>query len=100
MKPYPSPTQVLPKGQPSPKLLFELGYSLCKPVIVTNYPTASSQIQEGVDGVIVPMDVDECAQEMAAFIRDKEKQAKIVEYLQTHDYGNWDEIEKIYGLCE
>lgn len=73
---------------------------LCKPVIVTNYPTASSQIQEGVDGVIVPMDVDECAQEMAAFIRDKEKQAKIVEYLQTHDYGNEDEIEKIYGLSE
>lgn len=73
---------------------------LCKPVIVTNYPTASSQVQDGVDGIIVPMDVDACVQEMAAFIRDQEKQTKIVEYLQTHDYGNWDEIEKIYGLCE
>lgn len=73
---------------------------LCKPVIVTNYPTASSQIQDGVDGVIVPMDVDACAQEMAAFIRDKEKQMTIVAYLKTHDYGNEDEIEKIYQLCE
>lgn len=73
---------------------------LCKPVIVTNYPTASSQIQNGVDGVIVQMEVDACAQEMAAFIRDKEKQMRIIEYLQTHDYGNESEIEKIYQLCE
>lgn len=72
---------------------------MCKPVIVTNYPTASSQIQNGVDGVIVPMDVDVCAQEMAAFIRDKVKQMKIVEHLQTHDYGNENEIEKIYRLA-
>ena len=71
---------------------------LCKPVIVTNYPTASSQVQDGVDGIIVPMDVDACAKEMTAFMRDKEKQAEIVEYLQTHDYGNENEIEKIYQL--
>lgn len=71
---------------------------LCKPVIVTNYPTAGSQIQTGVDGVIVPMDVDACACEMAAFIRNVELQQKIVQYLQSHDYGNVGEIEKIYQL--
>ena len=73
---------------------------LCKPVIITNYPTAKSQIVDGVDGVIVPMDVDMCAQEMADFIRDKEKQERIAVYLKEHDYGNEDEIEKIYQLCE
>lgn len=72
---------------------------LCKPVIVTNYPTAASQIQQGVDGIIVPMEVDACAQKMAAFIRDKAEQTKMVEYLQTHDYGNEREIEKIYQLA-
>ena len=71
---------------------------LCKPVIVTNYPTASSQIQDGVDGIIVPMDVDACAQEMVEFIRDKKKQERIVTCLKEHDYGNEDEIEKIYKL--
>ena len=71
---------------------------LCKPVIVTNYPTASSQIQNGVDGIIVPMDVDACAQEMVEFIRDKEKQERIVTYLKEYDYGNEGEIEKIYKL--
>lgn len=73
---------------------------LCKPVIVTHYPTASSQIQNGVDGIIVPMDVDACASEMEAFIRNVDLQKKIVEYLKTHDYGNVGEIEKIYRLCE
>ena len=67
-------------------------------MIVTNYPTASSQIENGVDGVIVPMEVEDCAREMVAFIHDKEKQIKIVEYLKTHDYGNENEIEKIYQL--
>ena len=71
---------------------------LCKPVIVTNYPTASSQIQSGMDGVIVPLEVDACAHEMADFIRDQEGQARVVKYLETHDYGNEQEIEKIYQL--
>ncbi len=71
---------------------------LCKPVIVTNYPTASSQIHDGVDGIIVPMEVDACAQEMVEFIRDREKQTRIVDYLKGHDYGNEEEIEKIYEL--
>jgi glycosyltransferase involved in cell wall biosynthesis len=71
---------------------------LCKPVIVTNYPTASSQIQSGLDGIIVPMDVDACAQEMVEFIRDKKKQERIETYLKEHDYGNESEIEKIYKL--
>lgn len=73
---------------------------LCKPVIITNYPTAKSQVIDGVDGMIVPMDVDMCAQEMVEFIRDKEKQKRIAVYLKEHDYGNEDEIEKIYQLCE
>ena len=71
---------------------------LCKPVIVTNYPTASSQIKNGVDGVIVPMDVDFCVQAMVEFIRDEARQAKILEYLRVHDDGNENEIEKIYKL--
>lgn len=73
---------------------------LCKPVVVTNYPTASSQIQDGVDGVIVPMDNEGCARGIAEFILDVEKQNKIIDYLKTHDYGNVEEVYKIYKLLE
>jgi glycosyltransferase involved in cell wall biosynthesis len=71
---------------------------LCKPVVVTNYPTASSQIQDGVDGVIVPMDNEGCAKGLAEFILDEAKQSQIVEYLKTHDYGNVNEVNKIYSI--
>lgn len=71
---------------------------LYKPVVVTNYPTASSQIQNGVDGVIVPLDNEGCAKGLAEFILDKQKQEHIIDYLKAHDYGNVGEVEKIYKL--
>lgn len=71
---------------------------LCKPVVVTNYPTASSQIKNGIDGVIVSMDNEGCAKGLADFILDKAKQSLIVEYLKTHDYGNVNEVNKIYSI--
>ena len=71
---------------------------LCKPVVVTNYTTASSQIKNGDDGVIVPLDNEGCAKGLAEFILDTEKQNHIIEYLKAHDYGNVEEVEKIYNL--
>ena len=71
---------------------------LCKPVVITDYPTAKSQIKHGVDGVIVPLDNESCANGMADFILNHQLQQQIVEYLQTHDYGNMNEIEKLYKL--
>ena len=68
---------------------------LCKPVVVTDYPTAKSQIQDGVDGGILPMDNEGCANGMAAFIGNKALQNQIVDYLKTHDYGNEGESEKL-----
>lgn len=71
---------------------------LYKPVVVTNYPTASSQIQDGKDGVIVPLNNEGCAKGLVEFILDKQKQEHIIEYLKAHDYGNVGEVEKIYNL--
>ena len=73
---------------------------LCKPVVVTDYPTASSQIKNGVDGVIVPMDNEGCAKGLAEVITDKALQERLVDYLKTHDYGNESEVEKIYRIVE
>ena len=71
---------------------------LCKPVVVTNYPTAPSQIRSGIDGVIVPMDNEGCANGIAEVICDKPLQERIIAHLKTHDYGNESEVEKIYTL--
>lgn len=71
---------------------------LCKPVVVTNYPTAPSQIRSGIDGVIVPIDNEGCANGLAEVICDKPLQERIIAHLKTHDYGNESEVEKIYTL--
>ena len=73
---------------------------LCKPVVIANYPTAKSQIQDSVDGVIVSMDNEGCAKGIAVFIKDKDLQNKIITYLHTHDYGNVAEIQKLEKLIE
>ncbi len=71
---------------------------LYKPVVITNYPTAKSQITTGVDGVIVPMDEVDTAKGIVSLIKDKELQCRIVEHLKNSDFGNETEVEKIYSL--
>lgn len=71
---------------------------LCKPVVITGYPTAKSQIRNGIDGVIVPMDNKECANCMVDFIQNKPLQDQIVGYLKQHDLGNNGEVNKLYDL--
>lgn len=71
---------------------------LCKPVIIANYKTAASQVKNGVDGVIVPQDNSKMADSITAFLLDKPKQQKIVKYLQSHHYGNEEEVKKLDSL--
>lgn len=73
---------------------------LCKPVVVTNYTTAPSQVKDGIDGVIVPMDNEGCADGIVRFIKNKELQLQITGHLKTHHYGNESEVEKVYQLCQ
>lgn len=71
---------------------------LCKPVVITNYATAHSQIKDGIDGRIVPLDNEGCAKGIMEFIKDSDLRQKIIDYLKAHDYSNNSEIEKIYSL--
>lgn len=71
---------------------------LCKPVVVTSFPTVMSQILNGVDGIIVPMDNEGCALGMASFIKNINLQQQIIDYLRCHDYGNQDEVSKLEDL--
>jgi hypothetical protein len=64
-------------------------------VVITNYATAPSQVQDGIDGIIVPNDVEGAAEGITEFLLDKQKHQEIVAYLQTHHYGNENEVKKI-----
>lgn len=71
---------------------------LCKPVVIAHYATAPSQVQYGVDGVIVPQNNEGCAEGIIKFIEDQKLQERIVSYLHQHDYGNKSEVEKLYNI--
>lgn len=73
---------------------------LHKPVVITNYATSASQLDNGIDGVIVPMDNEGCAKGIVDFINNKELQIKIINNLKQRDYSNASEVEKIYALME
>ena len=71
---------------------------LGKKVAIADYPTARSQIEDGVNGVIVPQDNAGCAEGLMNFIRDKELQDRILENVLKSDYSKSDEINKIIEI--
>lgn len=71
---------------------------LCKPVIVTSYPTARSQVRNGVDGIIVPQENEGCADGIAQAIQNSDQLKALTAYLQENDYGNEREVEKVLNL--
>ena len=73
---------------------------LGKPVVITDYATSGSQLEDGVDGVIVPMDNAGCAAGIAALLRDPALMQQLSENCAKRDYSNSAEVEKIYALME
>lgn len=71
---------------------------LHKPVVITDFPTANSQLKNGIDGVIVPLEVTDCANAISDFIKNTDLQNKLVENTKKTDYTNSSEINKLYEL--
>lgn len=73
---------------------------LGKPVVITRYATSASQLEDGVDGTIVPMDNEGCAAGIAELLRDGEKMRRLSENCKARDYSNAQEVRKLYKLME
>ncbi|MBE6127684.1 MAG: glycosyltransferase [Erysipelotrichaceae bacterium] len=71
---------------------------LNKPVVITDYVTSSSQLNNGVDGVIVPLDNQKCAVGICNLLNDSKKMAELVINCKKTNYSNSEEIMKIYSL--
>lgn len=73
---------------------------LGKKVAITDYATAESQIDNGVNGVIVPLENEKCAAGLKAFIEDKPLQEKITQNIKNSDFSNSDGFKKIIEILE
>lgn len=71
-----------------------------KPVIITNYTTAQSQLRDRIDGIIVPMELTQAADAIAEFIKNIDLQQMIIHNTEKIDYIGKKEVDKIYALLE
>ncbi|MCR5666508.1 MAG: glycosyltransferase [Eubacterium sp.] len=73
---------------------------LHKPVVITNYETAPSQLLNGEDGIVVPMDNEGCAKGIADVLNNQELMEDLIANTYLHDYTNAVQLEKIYKVME
>lgn len=71
---------------------------LNKPVIITDFPTSNSQLNDGVDGLIVPIANESCAKGIVNVINNKSLQDRLIKNTKIINYSNESEINKIYEL--
>ena len=73
---------------------------LGKPVLITAFPTAKSQLEDGVDGIIAPLDIDGCVKKLKIVIEDAALRERLSANCLERDYSNRNEINKIYAMAE
>ena len=73
---------------------------LAKPVLITDFQTARSQVRDGFDAVVVPQEETAIADAIEALLNDAEKRASLSQNTKTTDYSNAAEAEKIMRLME
>ena len=66
-----------------------------KPTIITRYPTSGSQLEDGVDGLIVDCTPEALADAIQALADDPARQAALSAACRTRDYANLREIGTI-----
>lgn len=71
---------------------------LGKPVIITDYPTAKSQVASGKDGFIVPLENKLCAEGIIEVLHNTKSVNQSVQFLQENDFSNRREILKLERL--
>lgn len=71
---------------------------LGKPVLITNYPTAKSQLRHDVDGYITDLSVEGIAKGIEKLMNDVNLRRKLEKNTKEFDYSNVEELEKLYEI--
>ncbi|CAG9613765.1 hypothetical protein BACCIP111899_02984 [Bacillus rhizoplanae] len=71
---------------------------LGKPILITNYPTASSQLDDGLEGIICDSSIEGLVEGIENLYRDSELRSKLINNLRNRDYSNGYELNKLYKI--
>ncbi len=73
---------------------------LGKPVLITNYETAASQVENGVDGIICPMDTAAVAHSLINLLDSENLRSELSKNCLGRDYTNRESVAVIYKFLE
>ena len=73
---------------------------LGKPVMLTNYATARSQVQEGVDGYITELSIEGIANGVEELYKNKRLRTLISNNCNNTDFTNVKELDKLYSAID
>lgn len=73
---------------------------LSKPIVITDFETAPTQVENGVDGIICRMQPDIIADTLIELINSKEKQEELSRNCLARDYSNTHSTDIIYKFIE
>lgn len=71
---------------------------LGKPVVITNYPTAKSQVKDGIDGIITELSVEGIASGVELLYKDCGLRTLLQNNCNSTEYNNTFELDKLYAL--
>ena len=71
---------------------------LAKPILITNYATSASQIDDGVDGLICEQSVGDIADSIIKLYSSQTLRDSLSSFCSKQDYTNANELSKLYKL--
>lgn len=71
---------------------------MCRPILLSDFSTASDQIDSGKNGLIVPMTSEGLEEGLGDLMLNDERRAGFSHELAKSDYTNENEINKLYAL--
>ncbi len=73
---------------------------LCKPIVITNYVTATDAIINNINGIIVEREPYEVANAIVRVSKDDQLKNRLVAYLFENEENNLSEINKYMSLFD
>ena len=73
---------------------------LGKPIMLTNYATANSQVRNGIDGYITELSIDGIADGIEKLYKDKKLRDLLSNNCKNTNYANSYELNKLYSLID
>jgi glycosyltransferase involved in cell wall biosynthesis len=71
---------------------------LSKPVLITNYPTANSQVENGFDGWICESTIQGITEGILQLYTNIQARDRLINNCRCTNYENADELDKLYSL--